>query len=320
MTSRLKSFILILAIIATATLVWLFSLIHGSLFASSGLTANILKDGADNAPDTPLTRDSDHDGLTDREEILYGTDPFNKDTDGDGFLDGEEVATGNDPRNPNPKRSSIYGTEEKDGANLTNRFVNQTVASLIKTDGKLDPSQLDNKTAASIMKSSINDAALTTYIPPVTDDMITIINSTSSLDGQKYLETIMPLIEESQIGLNTIIQQLSAVSVTPFNGNIFFQNKYEQIRKIPVPKNWVPVHKEILTILLKMADASRYFNIENINQDPMKAMLMINQFQDTVIDIQNTLTIIIKEARAQHITIKNSIIDEISRAIPENQQ
>lgn len=36
-------------------------------------------------------RDTDSDGLTDVEEILYGTIPTRPDTDGDGFLDGNEV-------------------------------------------------------------------------------------------------------------------------------------------------------------------------------------------------------------------------------------
>ena len=35
--------------------------------------------------------DSDGDGLTDKEEIALGTDPYNPDTDGDGLTDGEEV-------------------------------------------------------------------------------------------------------------------------------------------------------------------------------------------------------------------------------------
>ncbi len=39
----------------------------------------------------PKETDSDHDGLTNDEEIALGTDPTNPDTDGDGLLDGWEV-------------------------------------------------------------------------------------------------------------------------------------------------------------------------------------------------------------------------------------
>ncbi|MCK4554808.1 hypothetical protein KAU19_07710, partial [Candidatus Parcubacteria bacterium] len=41
--------------------------------------------------------DSDNDGLTDAEEVIYGTDPNNPDTDGDSYLDGEEVRGGYNP-------------------------------------------------------------------------------------------------------------------------------------------------------------------------------------------------------------------------------
>lgn len=41
--------------------------------------------------------DSDHDGLTDAEEIAMGTDPSDPDSDGDYFSDGEEVEWSTDP-------------------------------------------------------------------------------------------------------------------------------------------------------------------------------------------------------------------------------
>jgi len=44
-----------------------------------------------------LAEDSDGDGLTNAEELQWGTDPYNKDTDGDTLLDGEEVAMGTSP-------------------------------------------------------------------------------------------------------------------------------------------------------------------------------------------------------------------------------
>jgi hypothetical protein len=43
------------------------------------------------------TIDSDQDGLTDVEEIKYGTDPLDSDSDGDTYLDGAEVKGGYNP-------------------------------------------------------------------------------------------------------------------------------------------------------------------------------------------------------------------------------
>lgn len=42
--------------------------------------------------------DSDRDGLTDAEEVKYGTDKNNPDTDGDGYKDGAEVQSGYNPK------------------------------------------------------------------------------------------------------------------------------------------------------------------------------------------------------------------------------
>lgn len=44
--------------------------------------------------------DSDGDGLTNREEMNYGTDPLNIDTDDDGISDKVEVALGSSPLHP----------------------------------------------------------------------------------------------------------------------------------------------------------------------------------------------------------------------------
>ena len=44
--------------------------------------------------------DSDNDGLTDEQELTYGTDPNNADTDGDGYSDGDEVQSGYNPNGP----------------------------------------------------------------------------------------------------------------------------------------------------------------------------------------------------------------------------
>ncbi len=55
--------------------------------APNNLAANTAKENLD----------TDHDGLSDADEVKYGTDPTNPDTDGDGYLDGDEVKNGYNP-------------------------------------------------------------------------------------------------------------------------------------------------------------------------------------------------------------------------------
>lgn len=54
-------------------------------------------------------QDSDDDGLTDPEEVLYNTDPNNPDSDGDGISDGDEVDQGTDPNEPNVTDTDLDG-------------------------------------------------------------------------------------------------------------------------------------------------------------------------------------------------------------------
>lgn len=48
----------------------------------------------------PPDRDSDFDGLTDRQERDFGTNPYDRDTDGDGLDDKQEIEKGTSPMNP----------------------------------------------------------------------------------------------------------------------------------------------------------------------------------------------------------------------------
>lgn len=60
------------------------------------------------APEIPIVgqltagADADADGLSDREEVVFQTDPTRPDTDGDGFLDGNEVFNLYNPTAPPP--------------------------------------------------------------------------------------------------------------------------------------------------------------------------------------------------------------------------
>lgn len=63
---------------------------------------------------TDLTlKNTDDDGLTDYEEIfVYGTDPLNPDTDGDGINDGDEIKLGLDPLSADSDNDGVPDNEE----------------------------------------------------------------------------------------------------------------------------------------------------------------------------------------------------------------
>ncbi|WP_000273831.1 Rib/alpha-like domain-containing protein, partial [Streptococcus mitis] len=76
------------------------------------------------SPEDPTTKDTDGDGLTDKEEAEKGTDPTKADTDGDGVTDKEEVEKGTDPKDPNSKPESKPEdptTKDTDGDGLTDK-------------------------------------------------------------------------------------------------------------------------------------------------------------------------------------------------------
>ena len=63
--------------------------------------------------------DPDHDGLTNLQEFLLGTDPHNPDTDGDGVPDGVEFRRGSDPLNSH----ETFVLNQNCFANVQNRSV-----------------------------------------------------------------------------------------------------------------------------------------------------------------------------------------------------
>lgn len=76
----------------------------GNHFVKLGVHFNVAK----------FEKDSDGDGLSDKEETSLGTDPFNPDTDGDGLYDGDEVKKyKTDPLNPDTDYGGI-----KDGVEI----------------------------------------------------------------------------------------------------------------------------------------------------------------------------------------------------------
>ncbi|MEX3504405.1 Rib/alpha-like domain-containing protein [Corynebacterium sp. LK2510] len=107
-----------------------------------------------NAP-FDFAKDTDGDGLTDREEAELGTDPTNPDTDGDGINDGDEVNGGahnpfdndgdgkGDPTDPLNPDTDGDGVKDGDEINTIVDENGKTVEDPNATDAKTDPNKAD---------------------------------------------------------------------------------------------------------------------------------------------------------------------------------
>jgi len=102
-----------------------------ALLPAGGVTATSVSPPAADAIDTPLTTDTDGDGLTDyQERAVYETAPNQSDTDGDGIPDGAEVRCSAVYPDADPLRQDIY-VEVDASDNLT--LANDTVAEITRT-------------------------------------------------------------------------------------------------------------------------------------------------------------------------------------------
>lgn len=268
-------------------------------------------------PENPLTIDSDHDGLSDRDEILYGTDPFNPDTDGDGYLDGEEVATGHDPLNAESNDKSgpgLAGTSEKNGPNLTQRFVNHTVASMIGGNGDINTGSMGSAKYADIINTTISNANMAFIIPDIKDTDLIVTNDNSKEAIQSYLSKIVPAVEEVQVGINTLSQQVNSLTGISETTSQYFNDIYYKMTKVAVPSSWRDTHKQVLNLLLGMYQSVGSISATAISDDPIKAMVGLQNFEANIFKARSLLIDISSKATSQKIPTNDTILELLGTA------
>lgn len=281
--------------------------IGGYLVLKSKISqADFLKQVAQDLNEQKLIDDPDHDGLKDWEEKIYQTNPNKSDTDGDGYLDGEEVAAGYDPTKPAPN------DQLADNSGQTSQLIRPEPGNLTQILGyilshqmRFEPlpplanlqdvnslestleSVMDEKIVQALEKSSTN--FLAEFMPPFQEGQFEITPDNNLAAIQNYTKKIAEKIGwlDSCQDINNlqdeaeIIQQ--SIETKNFKqvsclANSYLQ-AYQELIKIPVPLDWLNIHRKLLTILWDFHKVHQY--LPEYEKDPLKGVLVIEKFEET---------------------------------------
>lgn len=244
--------------------------------------------------------DSDKDGLTDWQEEIYKTDPNNPDTDGDGYSDGEEVLSGYDPLaqapndkisgkaiEPRPKSGSFSGL------NLTDELA-KALAEAMKASSQ-NSFQTDSSGSLELTDSNLVDNALATalakspqlyLVPTLEDENIKISSDDSLTAGQNFVDQVAQILtsnnQSQKIDMEAAQKAVQTKNYSELNQFIKnYKNSFLAIKELSVPPSWKEIHKKNLALII--ANANILEAIKLINDDPLRALLALQQYQEIVL-------------------------------------
>lgn len=276
MANKFKLFVGFLALVATFSVYSVFNSLNSksASFAIIGVQTPLP------SPDA----DPDHDGLTNREESYWNTDPFNPDTDGDGFKDGEEVASGHDPLIPGPNDLLNNG-------NLTDKISKLTLSGLY--EGSLKPGGPNYDKSLNDMTLAVIDDAAKSLNPDIDLKKIKTINPGKKNEEVYLREVSGPFEDFLKIFGNetsTIQKYLGVIGSNGFGDKdlvSYFQTKelnfktiFDKAYFLDVPQNWLSKHAYFLHFIKTVQIANN--SIAHGSEDPVKASTGLNALGDAL--------------------------------------
>ena len=259
--------------------------------------------------------DIDKDGLCDKEEPLYRTDPLNPDTDGDGFLDGEEISSGHDPLIPGPNDLLSFFNP-----NITQKLATLTVSGLY--EGSLRPENPEfDKSINTLVFGVLDDALDGLKNVEIGYEKLSYSDS-SRTSQEKYIKEISPIYEQFLTAFTTEMKNLeknmSKVGESGFTDQIII-NYYEdkalefneisnKLSNVTIPENWKNNHLSLLQIVGQLTKINAY--TADGENDPIKALIGLNRLiglLDTVPSLTNSY---ISEIKNNNLSVEKTIFEK----------
>ena len=292
-----------------------------------------------------IKMDSDQDGLSDEQELLYKTDPNDPDSDNDKYLDGAEVSGGYDPTKPAPgdkllktpqdvaEKTISISPESNGNGNMTEDISNQIAAMIANEENGSNGISMDK--INSLIEESIASKITFSQLPEIDESTIKILEQNYSEfseekqarkrkeDNEGYLSAVFYILSNNlphSIGTkedissftNEIMAQIPTVASNT-NSIEYFNNLAERGATMIKSLNELEVPEDMLEIHIKALQLSTYAvslkdKVKISNNDPLASIVSLSE-------VENLLTLsadflIEVESKLEKLGLTDFIMDQ----------
>lgn len=286
-----------------------------------------------------LFLDFDQDGLSNEEELAYGTDPYASDTDKDGYSDYTEVSGGYDPKKPAPGDKLIKEVEKVvDISNEVNQESNLTEVAATQlvdmmSDTVSDGGVVTLAEVEKVVKDSIEKSAQVPELSEIDVDRIQIQDQSYKKlsdeekkeqvkkDAREYVTAVSYIfmaqfpqlvIKENEDPTIATEKMISDIMTSFSSGNYkqldelseSGKRAVEQLFDVKVPEVFADVHIRGIQLANYVQEMKDKAKIQT--EDPLESIANISLAQGFIISAQEFFTDI--ENRLNEIGLDNSII------------
>lgn len=252
------------------------------------------------------TKDTDGDGLSDWEEVLYGTDPRVVDTSNLGMTDGEAVARGlivplsiadipttaaspssldSDGLPPAPKEGTLTAAFAKTfftlfvkakqasgGADLSESQMDDVANQALSSLGTALDIAPDFKSAKDLVVSGSDVDTLKEFA--VLAEAVLLKNGTNATKSEiLYLKDV---VEKGDV---TALPQISSISK-------MYKDSAVGLAVLPVPKDLAESYLVLVNAMMRIHGITADF--ARVNDDPLVTILALKQYPQAVLDLANS--------------------------------